>query len=100
MSYSLEQVRQLVKSATAGECKCVFESQKTLICDLHHNMYLLEKNSRQIVPELVEKLERIQTFVNKQAKDDGLWFVAKYASEAYLQQELRKLHALIEREIL
>jgi hypothetical protein len=34
--------------------------------------------------------------VNEQAKDDGLWFVAKYASEAYLQQELRRLHRSIE----
>lgn len=35
--------------------------------------------------------------VLEQAEDDGLWFNAKYASEAYLQQELRRLHAVIER---
>jgi hypothetical protein len=35
--------------------------------------------------------------VEKQAKDDGLWFVAPTAPEAYLQQELRRLHAAIER---
>lgn len=34
--------------------------------------------------------------INKQAKDDGLWFDARYVSDAYLQQELRKLHAVIE----
>lgn len=34
--------------------------------------------------------------VDKQAEDDGLWFDAEYASEGYLQQELRKLHAVIE----
>ena len=34
--------------------------------------------------------------VNKQADDEGLWFIAETASEAYLQQELRKLHAAIE----
>jgi hypothetical protein len=34
--------------------------------------------------------------VHKQAKDDGLWFIARTAPEAYLQQELRLLHALIE----
>ena len=34
--------------------------------------------------------------VHKHAKDDGLWFIARPAPEAYLQQELRLLHALIE----
>jgi hypothetical protein len=34
--------------------------------------------------------------VHKQAEDDGLWFIARTAPEAYLQQELRLLHALIE----
>lgn len=34
--------------------------------------------------------------VGRQANDDGLWFMAKTAAEAYLQQELRKLHAAIE----
>jgi len=36
--------------------------------------------------------------VHEQALDEGLWFVAESASEAYLQQELRKLHAAVERE--
>jgi hypothetical protein len=36
--------------------------------------------------------------VRKQAEDDGLWFVAEYASEAYLQAALRELHAAVERE--
>ena len=39
----------------------------------------------------------IQAVVDAQAKDDGLWFNAKTCPEAYLQQELRKLHAVIER---
>lgn len=34
--------------------------------------------------------------VNEQAEDDGLWFVAETAAEAYLQQELRRLHHVIE----
>ncbi len=34
--------------------------------------------------------------VDRQAEDEGLWFIAKYASEAYLQKALRKLHAVIE----
>lgn len=33
-----------------------------------------------------------------QAEDEGLWFIAETAPEAYLQQELRRLHAAIEAE--
>jgi len=35
---------------------------------------------------------------NKQAENEGLWFVARTAAEAYLQQELRRLHAVIEQD--
>ena len=35
--------------------------------------------------------------VQEQAEDDGLWFNAETAPEAYLQQELRRLHAAVER---
>jgi len=44
----------------------------------------------------VPVIEILET-VLEQAEDDGLWFNAKYASEGYLQQELRRLHAVIER---
>lgn len=42
-------------------------------------------------------VEDIQELVNEQAEDDGLWFAAETAPEAYLQQELRRLHARIEK---
>lgn len=38
------------------------------------------------------------SIVREQSKDDGLWFCAQTAAEAYLQQELRRLHAAVERE--
>lgn len=41
-------------------------------------------------------VERLVAIVNQQAEDEGLWFVAQYASEGYLQKELRLLHAAIE----
>jgi hypothetical protein len=41
----------------------------------------------------VEKLKRL---VDRQAKDEALWFAARNASTAYIQQELRKLHQAIE----
>jgi hypothetical protein len=48
------------------------------------------------------KLAKIRALVDEQAEDPGLWSVPvgrqQYISEAHLQQELRKLHALIEEE--
>lgn len=41
----------------------------------------------------------LRDLVNEQADDAGLWFGAKAASEAYLQQELRRLHAAVEAAI-
>lgn len=40
--------------------------------------------------------KELKELAAKQAEDGGLWFDAKTAPEAYLQQEIRKLHALIE----
>lgn len=42
-------------------------------------------------------LTDVQAMVDAQAEDAGLWFQAMTAPEAYLQQELRSLHAIIER---
>ena len=42
------------------------------------------------------KLALIRELVNEQAEDNGLWFRALTATEAYLQQRLRELHHLIE----
>jgi hypothetical protein len=36
--------------------------------------------------------------VQHQAEDEGLWFFAQTCAESYLQQELRKLHAAVERD--
>jgi DNA repair exonuclease SbcCD ATPase subunit len=46
--------------------------------------------------EAKAEIEKLQEIVNKQAEDPGLWFMAQYASEAYLQAALRELHAQIE----
>ena len=41
-------------------------------------------------------LRQLRTLVDRQAEDEGLWFDAATAPEAYLQQELRRLHAAVE----
>lgn len=43
-----------------------------------------------------DRLATAEKLVALQADDDGLWFITATAPEAYLQQELRKLHATIE----
>ncbi len=50
----------------------------------------------QINKTLMDDHKTIRDVVNKQAEDEGLWFEAQTAPEAYLQQELRRLHTVIE----
>lgn len=40
--------------------------------------------------------KHILAAVNRQVGDGGLWFIAETAPEAYLQQELRRLHSISE----
>ena len=48
------------------------------------------------VVELEKKLEAAMLLVNKQAEDTAIFYPTHSAPEAYLQQELRKLHEIIE----
>lgn len=48
------------------------------------------------IADLEETLVVQLALVHKQAEDEGLWFIAQTAPEAYLQQELRRLHGAIE----
>jgi hypothetical protein len=54
--------------------------------------------AKAVLPEIVgEVLQPIQSMVNTQHDDEGLWFRAKTAPEAYLQSKLRELHGIIEK---
>lgn len=44
-------------------------------------------------------IRKIKLLVDEQSEDKGLWFNAEIATEAYLQSELRRLHAAIEGEL-
>lgn len=59
---------------------------------------LLRNNAATIARALraASRVERVARLVAQQAEDEGLWFEAQTAPEAYLQQELRKLHAAVE----
>ena len=47
-----------------------------------------------------QQISRLREMSSAMAEDDGLWFRAETAAEAYLQQELRKLCAAIESAFL
>jgi hypothetical protein len=49
-----------------------------------------------LITEVSGGSAKLHAIVNAQAEDEGLWFQARTAPEAYLQQELRRLHAAIE----
>ena len=55
----------------------------------------LDESGKRIA-ELEARLAGIRAVVDKQAEDDGLWADAESIVEAYLQQGLRRLHAVIE----
>ena len=52
----------------------------------------------QEIAELEAEHRKIRALVDEQAEDEGLWFQATTVTEAYLQQELRRLHGVIEDE--
>jgi len=68
--------------------------------DLYNGLTIEQWKSRAKAAErrAFEPHSALRKIVDLQAADDGLWFEARTASEAYLQQELRKLHAAIEAE--
>lgn len=47
-------------------------------------------------PVAERQMTTAKALVLAQAEDDGLWFIAERASEAYLQHALRALHAAVE----
>lgn len=46
--------------------------------------------------EVQDKLSLIKKMADLQAEDEALWCQAETAGEAYMQQELRRLHQVID----
>ena len=46
--------------------------------------------------EIERMRDQIQSVVDEQAADAGLWFIAATVTEDYLQTALRRLHGVIE----
>ena len=72
------------------------ESQLTLMTADRDSWRMLADKSRERAEAAEAELAELRAVVNRQAEDSGLWFEAQTAPEAYLQQELRKLHEAIE----
>ena len=64
---------------------------------------VLPRGSAEQIADTMEKLlavvEGLQKFVDLQAEDEGLWFIAETASEAYVQRGLRGCHQYIEEQL-
>ena len=86
---------QQLQQALDAACLCAS-------CKQHYEQVTGEPHKKAEV-ERLQKLQaiiaqfmRVRELVAEQAEDDGLWFAAKTAPEAYLMQELRRLHAVVE----
>lgn len=60
---------------------------------------MLEEAAKQI-GETRNYRQRVQAVVAEQAEDEALWVRAQTAVEAYLQQALRRLHAVCENDTM
>lgn len=64
--------------------------------DNSHNRRIFEAGFERGWNAAMERINPALALAAKQARDDGLWFDATSAPEAYLQDALRKLAAAIE----
>ena len=71
------------------------EKRNERIADQHDKIRRLQSR----VEALEEVATDLQKFVDLQAEDEGLWGVAQYASEAYIQRGLRGCHQFIEESL-
>jgi hypothetical protein len=62
--------------------------------------YYLCREVEPLIIELEAEVTKLRDLVSQQAEDEGLWFIAETAPEAYLQEALRKLHRAIEGEAM
>lgn len=86
----MEQTAELVQLAEDRRVRLAeVEAERALIVQR-------AENAEAALEQVEGKLAEAEALCEKQAEDDGLWFVAEYASEAMLQAALRELHRVIE----
>ena len=86
---------QQLQQALDAACLCA-------ACKQHYEQITGEVHRKAEVEQIqkwqavIAQFMRVRAVVDEQAEDSGLWFAATTAPEAYLMQELRRLHAAIE----
>lgn len=84
-----------VQSFTHGHILRLTDEVAALQADKSSMFSQIVKHQAEI-DALQVQVEAAKKLVGAQAEDAGLWFAATTAPEAYLQQELRRLHAVVE----
>jgi len=83
------------------ECVEALDAKDRQIAELKQQQETASHNAKHyanMTCELEKELQKYKDVVGDQANDEGLWFDAQTAPEAYLQRKLRELHAAIEGE--
>lgn len=75
----------------------VGQGDEIIVCDTCVGFIDAAREQAENTAYLANGLAKIQKVVDEQAEDEGLWFFAETAPEAYLMKELRRLHAVIEK---
>ena len=99
----LEEIRNQLNDGMELKKGCWYPLDLKITFELLAEVDRLKAEQAEILREYREaangttaKMVALQKMVDQQAEDDGLWFDPVTAPEAYLQQELRKLHEAIE----
>ncbi len=83
----------------AEAAQAVADSEHCSQLDMRQLCAALDKFSSAIMGEhegALDTLAGARAVATEQAEDEGLWFVPQTISEAYLQQELRRLTRAVE----
>ena len=76
-----------------GDVGCPHSKLGEGVCDECRKIL---REIKDAIRTIIEKHFAVLDLVHSQAEDEALWFIADHMPEAYLQQELRKLHEAIE----
>lgn len=86
----MEKLSDKEKEALRVYCPSIHHEKGVVRCRCRTHFNLVEAER--------ERWMHVIDLVKTQSGDEGLWFTAMTAPEGYLQQELRKLHALVEND--
>ena len=90
VGFLLGEIEKLQKDGKCLVAGCTKPTLRAAMCEEHNAPYTPSAIPRSALEP------GACAVVNEQAEDEGLWFQPVYASEAYLQAALRRLHAAVE----